>query len=622
MDDKEIRRRKSGEILQSIFNRRGFDFRVYNLADIQKIISSRMEILQITDLDDYQQYLEIHSDEYGYLFNSILVNVTQFFRDPDIWEYVKSNIIPEILKSKDEIKIWTIGCASGEEAYSLAIALSEILDDKILDYNINIYATDIDEPALKIAKSGNYDIEQLAGLDEYLKNKYFIRYDDTYTIDNRIKSLITFTRHNLVSDPPLSRIDLLLCRNVLIYFDRFLRSGIISKLQYALRENGYLWLGKAEIIDTDNTSLKLLDSEKRIFKKISLSVPQESNNLFSPSELLFSNKEVDELFRDIIGNLQIAFIFVNKKGMILICNKAIESIWKVKPDEIIGKNLFEIHISHSPLDLKKRIKEVLSNNKPLFINKIEHWPTEDKRLYLDMRIVPIQSGIVIFASDLTETYETWEEIKIVNETLEIENEKKVVERQQLMGKIAELRSINAQLMSENEELEFANDGLISTKEELNNRIAVLIKAKNYYEILIEEMDTGVIILDNQMTIKSCNQAAYNIMDVYEEILGNNLKDFNAEVPLKQLEDDISIVIKQRNPVKKTMEFISPDGQKKLVDVSIKLVKVDNPDTNEPVILININSEISTHNVKGARIRLAPSGINMVKNSYDISQDTK
>ena len=218
-----------GAILHRMFSSRGFDIRGYKISNLQRRISRRMDILGISSLANYAEYLETDQGEYEALFN-VIVNVTQFFRDPEAWDFIRAEVLPEILEKADEIRIWSAGCASGEEPYSIAIALAEMLGADMPKRSMRIYATDIDEAALKLARGGMYSLDQLGGVTEDIRDRYFVRNGNVYTISRDIRDLLIFSRHNLILDPPIPHIDLLLCRNVLIYFKRALQSSSIPIL--------------------------------------------------------------------------------------------------------------------------------------------------------------------------------------------------------------------------------------------------------------------------------------------------------------------------------------------------------------------------------------------------------
>ncbi len=484
VEDLEEQTGKVDAILHKMFSSRGFDFRDYKMSSLQRRISRRMDILEISSLAEYSEYLEANPDEYKALFTAILVSTTQFFRDMEAWTFVRENVLPEITERCDEIRIWSAGCASGEEPYSVAMFLADMLGDDLLKRPVKIYATDLDEASLKFARSGTYTLDQLAVVSEDMRNKYFVRRGDVYTIARDIRDLLIFSRHNLMSDPPIPRIDLLLCRNVLIYFNRELQLRIIPKLQYALNDNGYLWLGRAETLVADVHSLKPLNTKWRIFMKVP-SPPQaqmesaEQADGYTKAELILANKRLEQITQ----NIRLGFIMLDEDFRVVICSKTIQEIWNLVPDQILGKSFFDLEISYRPVELKHRIEQVVATRGPSVVEDAEYWITKDKRIYLKMEIVPITPGVIIFAEDVTKQYESKRELQIANKSLETLNEKLLSANEELKNENRGLQSINEELQCTNEEVESANAELKATNEELRARIAELDTLNRYMKWL-------------------------------------------------------------------------------------------------------------------------------------------
>lgn len=471
-------------ILQQMFSRRGFDVRGYKMPSLQRRISRRMDILGISALAEYAEHLEAKPDEYKALFNTILINVTQFFRDPEAWIVAKASILPPILENTDEIRIWSAGCSSGEEPYSVAITLAEILGPKLSSYKIKIYATDVDETALKLARRGTYAPDQLGELSEDIRNKYFTPRGDAYTINSSIRDLLIFSRHNLISDPPIPHIDLLLCRNVLIYFDTALQSRVIPNLNYALNDNGYLWLGRAETLVTDIHDLKLLNTKWRMFKKTtSDDYPHVKNSEqldgYTKSELSTINKRLEQ----IVQNIKLGFIVLDENFKVVMCNRIVREIWNLLPEQVMGKSFFNLEISYRPANLKDMVEQAVTDGKPLVVQNAEYWVTKEKQIYLKMEILPVSSEAIIFVEDVTEQYESKKELQVTNKALEATSEKLLDANTELASANKELQSINEELQCTNEEIEAANEELKATNEELNARIAELSTMKRYMKWL-------------------------------------------------------------------------------------------------------------------------------------------
>ena len=248
----------------------GFCFAAYKPASLMRRIGLRMQQVRIRSYRDYTAYLQANPDEFGALFSTIEINVTNFFRDPPAWEYLVTDIIPRILslKSADEpIKVWSAGCASGEEPYSLAIAFAEALGMDEYQKRVRIFASDIDAEALHQARQGYYSERQMADLPVPLRERYFEPARYGYSVRLDLRSRLIFFRHNLLADAPMSNIDLLLCRNALIYFNHDGQTKTFVRFYFSLNQTGILFLGNSEALPQGNELFKPLSVKHHMLSK-------------------------------------------------------------------------------------------------------------------------------------------------------------------------------------------------------------------------------------------------------------------------------------------------------------------------------------------------------------------
>jgi two-component system, chemotaxis family, CheB/CheR fusion protein len=233
------------DLLQELVDLRGLDFRGYKRTTLERRFRRRMFQLNLGTYADYSEYLKKNADEFKALLNTILINVTEFFRDPPAWEILRHEILPALIKQLKpgaSFRAWSAGCASGEEAYSLAIVLSELFGPRLSDYDVKIYATDIDEQELTTARRGEYSTEAVRRVRPEWREKYF-HGKGLLRVARDVRRLVIFGCSNLAQDAPISHVNLLLCRNVLIYFDTPLQKQILQRLHYALEPGGILFLG-------------------------------------------------------------------------------------------------------------------------------------------------------------------------------------------------------------------------------------------------------------------------------------------------------------------------------------------------------------------------------------------
>ena len=250
---------------------RGFDFTAYKRSTLQRRIEKRMQAVEAADLVDYVDYLEVHPGEFTFLFNIILINVTEFFRDAPAWQFLAAEVIPRIIGGKDasdSIRVWSAGYASGEEADSVAMLFAEALGIEQLRSRVKIYATDVDDDALNAARLGTYSNKAFENVPGPLVEKYFDQEGDRYSFHKEARRAVIFCRHDLIQDPPISRVDLLLRRNTLMYFNNESQARILARFHFALNNGGLLFAGRAEMLLTHGNIFAPLDLKRRIFMKV------------------------------------------------------------------------------------------------------------------------------------------------------------------------------------------------------------------------------------------------------------------------------------------------------------------------------------------------------------------
>lgn len=258
-------------LLENLQQTHGFQITGYKRPTIMRRVSKRMKMLGIGDFGRYSDYLQAHQEEFPELFNTILINVTSFFRDPEAWDYFAKAIVTKIVAEKEDgysIKIWNAGCASGEESYTIAMVLMEALGDDVFRKSVKIYATDIDERALAQARLGIYKAADLQEIPSSLREKYFDPAEDNLEFRRDLRRSILFGRHDLLKDPPISKLDLLICRNTLMYFNSTYQKKIVANFHFALNDKGYLFLGKSELLLSHYKFFIPVDKRYRIFSKV------------------------------------------------------------------------------------------------------------------------------------------------------------------------------------------------------------------------------------------------------------------------------------------------------------------------------------------------------------------
>ena len=257
-------------IIQLLKKSTGVDFKHYKVNTIKRRVIRRMLLYKLETLKEYTTYLKQHAHEINVLYQDLLINVTAFFRDGDSLEFLRKSLLPKIIRSKlpnDPIRVWIPACSTGEEAYSLAITLVELMSDLGLSIPVQIFATDLSEISIAKARLGLYSKNDLTGVQPKRLQRFFTKIDGSYRIVKSIRDLCVFAPHNIFKDPPFSRIDLISCCNLLIYLDLVLQKKIIATFHYALNKTGYLLLGKSETIGTSGHLFSPVEKKFKVYAR-------------------------------------------------------------------------------------------------------------------------------------------------------------------------------------------------------------------------------------------------------------------------------------------------------------------------------------------------------------------
>src|SRR6185436_9147783 len=338
-------------LLEYLRHSRGFDFSGYKSPSLKRRIVKRMQSVKMESYPDYIYYLEVHPEEFAILFNAILINITAFFRDLPAWEYLSETIIPRIASSKaadEPIRVWSAGCASGEEVYSIAMLFAEVLGKEDFRKRLKIYATDVDEEALTSARQAAYTTQQMGPVPENYREKYFDGAKDRYTFKPELRRSIIFGRHDLVQDAPMSRLDLLVCRNTLMYFNTETQNRILGRFNYALNVNGFLLLGKSEMLLARSALFAPVDLKQRVFAKSAPMNLRDRLLVFAQSGAMGGdlNNQVGShaLIRDAVFEAgEIPQIVIDTAGNVILINQQARQRFKLEQKDL-GRPLQDLEV--------------------------------------------------------------------------------------------------------------------------------------------------------------------------------------------------------------------------------------------------------------------------------------
>ncbi len=551
-------------LLEFLKEDHGFDFTGYKRGTLARRIKRRMQDVHVDDYSQYIIYLQTNPNEYELLFNTILINVTEFFRDPEAWEFIAKEVVPRILSNKDDgemIRVWSAGCSSGEEPYTIAMILCEALGEVIFKERVKIYATDVDEEALQRARHAVYAPNAIESVPETYRERYFSRLNGSYGFRSDLRRTIIFGRNDLVQDAPISRIDLLICRNTFMYFNSSTQARILARLHFALNENGYLFLGKAEMLVSHTRLFTAIDPRWRVFTKTRNLSVRERFDVMTEARTFRAHSQMSETTRlraDAFDNSPNAQIVIDQLGKIVLLNARARDSFNLNSD-LVGTPIKDLQLSYRPIDMRSLIDDVL-NKREMIETKPIRWPSDsnDERCY---KIIaqPLESGGTAHAGvnlsfiDVTELIDlqtnlehanqeletAYEELQSANEELETTNE-------ELNSTVEELETTNEELQSTNEELETMNEELQSTNEELETinvelqvRTAELNAANLMMESILSRSLIGVIVVDREMRVIVWNRRSEDLWGLRAgEVLNQFLLNLDIGFPVEEFRQPI------------------------------------------------------------------------------------
>jgi two-component system CheB/CheR fusion protein len=535
------------ELLLFIKESRGFDFTGYKRSSLARRICKRMHEAGVPEYVDYRDLLESNTDEFGLLFNTILINVTSFFRDAETWNYLQQEVMPEMLAEgalDREIRVWSAGCASGEEAYSLAIAFAEALGVEECAKRVKIYATDVDDEALRDARVGAYGQKALESLPPELRDKYFEPNGGQFIFRPDLRRRVIFGRHDITRDAPISRLDLLVCRNTLMYFNVETQSQVIDRFHFALREGGYLFLGKAEMLLSDGERFEVVSMRQRIFRRRpGVAVPRYQTapirlDVMGPPEMREIGRK--RQLRDLaLETAPFAVIGVDADGIVVLINAQMRNMFGMTARDV-GRPFHDLEVSYRPVELRSLIERAYSEHRVIRVNSIERQLGPDDVQYVDIHIQPLwgsdglSAGALLIFVDTSvvtrlqmEVKRNREDLDTAHEELQSTNEELETTNEELQSSIEELETTNEELQSTNEELETTNEELQSGNEELETmneemrvRTAELDEARTFLEGVLSSVAAGVVVLDAELVVRSWNKGAEELWGLRSDEVRN------------------------------------------------------------------------------------------------------
>ena len=582
-DDNALR-----EIIAHLRVRTGHDFTNYKRASILRRIERRINVHELKTLPEYSKFLREHPEETASLLKDLLISVTNFFRDKEAFEKLESEIIPRLFagkKSTDLIRVWVAGCATGEEAYSLAILIAEYAANQLDQPKIQIFATDIDESSIAQARDGFYNETETADVSDERLRRFFNRETNGFRIRRELREVVLFAVHNLLKDAPFSRLDLVSCRNLLIYFDQTAQDRVMETLHFALEPNAFLFLGSSESVERHLDLFVPSDKENRIFQsrpvvsRLPYPVPDVSTatriettlaqnlraEIRAPERLPYL-----DLHRQLLEEYAPPSVVVNHEYEILHLSASVGKYFQISGGEP-SFNLLKIIRPELRLELRTALYQAVQRGvnveaKSVSVSVNSHTET------IDIQVRPVfQAGnasrgfvLVVFKSadktDKTngaptvvtasepvaqrledELIHLKSQLRVTIEQYEVQQEEYKASNEELQAINEELRSAAEELELSKEELQSLNEELMTVNEELKIKIEELSQANADFQNLMNSTDIGTIFLDRAFHVKMFTPSVRRLFNLIPADLGRSLADINTSLEAGNLLADVELV---------------------------------------------------------------------------------
>ena len=603
-------------IFQLLRRSTGVDFTHYRQTTILRRIQRRMVVHKIDKLEEYVRYIQTNPAEIKALYQDMLINVTSFFRNHKVFDVMKADVFPSIARnhgSETTIRVWTPGCASGEETYSVAIALLEFLGDKASQTPIQFFGTDVSDSSVAKARAGLYPENIQGDVSPERLRRFFTKVEGGYRISKTIRDMCIFAQHNVLNDPPFSQMDLICCRNLLIYLEPLLQNKVIALFHYASRPGGFLVLGTSEGVGPANNLFATVDRTHKIFSKKTTSVRQPVSFSLNhpadrteygvvrvpskPSESAWNYLEAQKEFdRHLLNQFSPATVFMNEDLEIIHTRGNVNRYLKLAPGRA-SLSILKMAREGLLMDLRNAISKAKKENVSVRKQNIQiknggngngNGGTQHGRntLLVRFEVVPINVGnvqeiyfMIVFQDEILdvrgsretrragaqleseasrariskleqELAATKEYLQSVIETQEATNEELQSANEEILSSNEELQSTNEELETAKEELQSANEELTTVNDELRSRNLEVTQVNNDLMNLFASIDVAVVIVGSDLTIRRFTPEAQKFLGLIPADVGRPLININPTIDIPEFQALILQVIANFRPVEK------------------------------------------------------------------------
>lgn len=570
------------QIMILLRERTGNDFSLYKKNTIYRRIERRMGLHQIDALATYVRYLRENPQEIDLLFKELLIGVTNFFRDPSVWEYLKSEALPALLKeypAGKALRAWVPACSTGEEAYSLAIVFRETLEQIKPQgrFSLQIFATDLDQDAIDKARQGVYPPNIMADVSPQRLQQFFVEDENGYRVSKEIREMVIFAPQNIIMDPPFTKLDILTCRNLLIYLGPELQNKLMPLFHYALNRNGLLLLGSAETTGNFSSLFAPLEGKARVYRRLENPAPQAVDfptKFFPPAHKLQDEPRAASQVYNLqhqaeqllLHNFCPAAVLINGEGDILYINGRTGKYL----EPAAGKanwNIYAMAREGLRHELAIALKKALRQQSTITLQNLPLSNSEDKIQRVNVTVHAIDQpellhgmALIAFAdvaadrkdtrrsppahggTQNTELERALEEIRILREEMQTSQEELTSTNEELQSTNEELQSTNEELTTSKEEMQSLNEELQTVNAELQSKVDDLSSMNNDMKNLLNSTDIATIFLDNALNVRRFTNQATQLFKLIPGDVGRPLSDIVNELHYPELQADAQAVL--------------------------------------------------------------------------------
>jgi two-component system, chemotaxis family, CheB/CheR fusion protein len=543
-------------LLAYIRDHRGFDFTGYKRASLRRRVAKRMERLGIESYQNYADQLEASPDEFNELFATILINVSSLFRDQPVWDYLAAEVIPALIAAKHErepIRVWSAGCATGEEPYTIAMLLAEALGESAYRERVKIFATDVDANAIDRARQGVYTPKQIEPVPPALRERYFEMVNGNYSFAKDLRRSVIFGVNDLISDAPISRLDLLTCRNTLIYFNSETQLRVMRRLHLALADDGVLLLGKSELLLTFTEWFVPIELPLRVFRKVPAARVRETLPVLAGQPPRARRRDIPDTVLEAFRVSPVAQLVLDVDDVVVLGNEPLQALFGVGEREI-GSELKDLEISYRPFELRSLIEQAAEQDRPVLGEGVTWFDRDGTEHHLEVEVAALgndgrRTGTSVAFRDVTrhvkmteelaqskhELENAYEELQSAVEELETTNEELQSTNEELETTNEELQSSNEELETMNEELQSSNEELETMNEELRLRTGELNRATVLVESMLASLGVGVAVVDRDLRVQMWSDRAKELWGVdIDQVRSQHLLNLDIGLPVGEL----------------------------------------------------------------------------------------